>query len=115
MVHTAVTEEALSLDRKQYVSAFRWMLLARLLEDKLSTLYRAAKIHGGVYRGKGQEALSASIGVSLRKGDTFAPLIRDQAGRLAFGEQPIGAKRMAPAAAVDLPTRGSRQIEIWRA
>ena len=44
------------------------------------------KIHGGVFLGRGQEALSASVGVSLKKGDVFAPLIRDAAGRLAFGE-----------------------------
>lgn len=31
-------------------------------------------------------ALSVSIGMALRKGDIFAPLIRDRAGRLAFGE-----------------------------
>src|SRR5690349_12986585 len=73
-------------EREQYVQAFRWMLLARLLDEKMASLYRAGKIFGGVYLGRGQEALSASVGVSLRKGDIFAPLIRDQAGRLAFGE-----------------------------
>jgi acetoin:2,6-dichlorophenolindophenol oxidoreductase subunit alpha len=95
MVHTAVTGEAseVALDREQYITAFRWMLLARVLEDKLASLYRAAKIHGGVYRGKGQEALSVSVGLSLRKGDVFAPLIRDQAGRLAFGETVLEAVR----------------------
>jgi len=95
MVHTAVTSETseVSLDREQYTTAFRWMLLARVLEDKLASLYRAAKIHGGVYRGKGQEALSVSVGLSLRKGDVFAPLIRDQAGRLAFGETVLEAVR----------------------
>lgn len=82
-----------SLERDRYVTAFRWMLLARVLEDKLASLYRAGKIHGGVYRGKGQEALSVSVGLSLKKGDVFAPLIRDQAGRLAFGEPLLDAIR----------------------
>lgn len=68
------------------VDAFRWMLLARLLDDKFASLYRAGKIHGGVFLSRGQEALSAALGVSLVKGDVFAPLIRDTAGRLAFGE-----------------------------
>src|SRR5213075_612503 len=31
-------------------------------------------------------ALSVSVGLALRRGDVFAPLIRDGAGRLAFGE-----------------------------
>jgi len=69
------------------------MLLARLLEEKLASLYRGGKINGGVFLGKGQEALSASLGMALRKGDIFAPLIRDQAGRLAFGEDILDAVR----------------------
>lgn len=66
--------------------AFRIMLEARVLEEKLAGLYRSGHITGGVFLGKGQEALSVSIGMHLRKGDIFAPLIRDQAGRLAFGD-----------------------------
>ncbi len=62
------------------------MLQARILEEKLSSLYRGGKIHGGVFLGRGQEALSVSVGINLRKGDIFAPLIRDQAGRMAFGD-----------------------------
>jgi pyruvate dehydrogenase E1 component alpha subunit/2-oxoisovalerate dehydrogenase E1 component alpha subunit len=62
------------------------MLLARVMDEKMASLYRAGKIHGGVFLGRGQEALSAALGVCLRKGDVFAPLVRDTAGRLAFGE-----------------------------
>lgn len=62
------------------------MLLARGLDDCLSKLYRAGAIPGGVFLGRGQEALSAAVGLSLQQGDLFAPLIRDAAGRLAFGE-----------------------------
>jgi acetoin:2,6-dichlorophenolindophenol oxidoreductase subunit alpha len=71
---------------ERYVEAFRWMLLARILEDKLASLYRGGMITGGVYLGRGQEAVSAACGMFLQKGDVFAPLIRDQAGRSAFGE-----------------------------
>ncbi len=62
------------------------MLQARILEEKLASLYRAGLIKGGVFLGKGQEALSTSVGINLRQGDIFAPLIRDQAGRMAFGD-----------------------------
>src|SRR5450631_2315588 len=79
--------------RDSALAAFRFMLLARLLDDKFAALYRAGKIHGGVFLGRGQEALSASIGVSLKKTDVFAPLIRDAAGRLAFGEPVLDAVR----------------------
>jgi pyruvate dehydrogenase E1 component alpha subunit/2-oxoisovalerate dehydrogenase E1 component alpha subunit len=66
--------------------AYRVMLEARLLEEKLAALYRSGKIVGGVFLGRGQEALSVALGVHLRRGDIYAPLIRDQAGRLAFGD-----------------------------
>jgi len=72
--------------KEQYVSAFKWMLLARTVEDKVAALWHAGKIAGGCYLGRGQEAVSVAVGVTLRPGDIFAPLIRDQAGRLAFGE-----------------------------
>lgn len=73
---------------------YRAMLTSRLLENKLSSLYKAGKIVGGVYLGTGQEALSASLGILLEKGrDIFAPLIRDQAGRIAFGEDLLDATR----------------------
>jgi len=66
--------------------SFRTMLEARILEEKLAALYRSGKIVGGVFLGRGQEALSVALGVHLRRGDIYAPLIRDQAGRLAFGD-----------------------------
>src|SRR5437660_4130857 len=71
---------------ERFLEAFRWMLLARLLEDKLASLYRGGMIVGGVYLGRGQEAVSAACGMFLQNGDVFVPLIRDQAGRSAFGE-----------------------------
>jgi len=61
-----------------HLLAYRFMLRARLLDEKFAALYRAGKIHGGVFLGRGQEALSAALGVSLTKFDVFAPLIRDQ-------------------------------------
>src|ERR1700689_4703073 len=79
--------------REAHLTAYRYMLRARLLDDKFAALYRAGKIHGGVFLGRGQEALSAAIGVSLKKTDVFAPLIRDAAGRLAFGETVLDAVR----------------------
>src|SRR6185295_10049644 len=79
--------------REIHLQAFRWMLLARQLDDKLASLYRGGKIFGGVFLGRGQEALSVSVGISLRKGDVFAPLIRDAAGRLAFGETVLDSIR----------------------
>ena len=85
---TAVKETTVvrnDLDSALLVRAYRVMLLARATEDKLASLYRAGMIKGGVFLGKGQEALSTASSIFLQKGDIFGPLIRDQAGRLAFG------------------------------
>ncbi len=96
MVHTAEApcspSDPIEIQNR-YLKAYRWMLLARVVEEKIANLYRGGKIFGGVFLGKGQEALSASVGMALRKGDIFAPLIRDQAGRLAFGEPLIDCVR----------------------
>ena len=87
------------------LAAYRFMLRARLLDEKFAALYRAGKIHGGVFLGRGQEALSAAIGVALTPQDVFAPLIRDAAGRLAFGEPIIDAVRTYLGSALG-PMRG---------
>lgn len=72
---------------------FKYMLTSRVLDEKLAGLYRAGKVYGGVFLGKGQEALSAALGYYLRHGDVYCPLIRDGAGRHAFGEPIIDAVR----------------------
>jgi pyruvate dehydrogenase E1 component alpha subunit/2-oxoisovalerate dehydrogenase E1 component alpha subunit len=92
MKSRAAPEESLQDD---CLRAFRHMLAARLLEERLAAIYRAGgKIVGGVYLGRGQEAFSAGLGIHLKKGhDIFAGLIRDQAGRLAFGEPMVDTTR----------------------
>jgi pyruvate dehydrogenase E1 component alpha subunit/2-oxoisovalerate dehydrogenase E1 component alpha subunit len=93
------------VQRDRYVQAFRWMLLARILDEKFASLYRGGKIFGGVFLGRGQEALSVAVSLSLQRGDVFAPLIRDAAGRLAFGETVLDAVRTYLGSALG-PMRG---------
>lgn len=76
------------------IRAYKAMVTARAFDSKISSLYKAGKITGGVFLGRGHEAISASGGVFVRKGeDVFAPFIREQAGRLAYGEPIIEAAR----------------------
>jgi pyruvate dehydrogenase E1 component alpha subunit/2-oxoisovalerate dehydrogenase E1 component alpha subunit len=98
MLQTAHRTEKKSKGKKnapheRYLEAYRWMLQTRVFEDKLASLYRGGLITGGVYVGRGQEAVSAACGMFLQKSDIFAPLIRDQAGRSAFGEPLIDVAR----------------------
>jgi len=104
-VATESRVEADDAVRGSHLAAFRCMLRARLLDDKFAALYRSNKIHGGVFLGRGQEALSAATGLSLNKTDVFAPLIRDAAGRLAFGETVLDAVRTYLGSALG-PMRG---------
>src|SRR5438128_1008850 len=97
MLQTAPRKKKTTVSKKaphdRFLEAFRWMLLVRTLEDKLASLYRGGLITGGVYIGRGQEAVSVACGMFLQKGDIFAPLIRDQAGRSAFGEPLVDVAR----------------------
>lgn len=83
---TAPVPRPLALDPSLLRLAFRWMLLARALDDKTAALYRSGLVPGGAFLSKGQEALSVALAMQLLPGDIYAPLIRDTAGRLAFGE-----------------------------
>src|SRR5258707_13581929 len=75
--------------KEQYVSAFKWMLLARTVEDKVAALWHAGKIAGGCYLGTGQEAVSVAVVSLLRPGGIFAPFILNPVGRLAFWWSPF--------------------------
>ena len=86
-------KEDAPVTKSDYIKAYRVMLLARVLEEKLASLYRGGMIKGGVFLGRGQEALSVSVALQLRKGDIYAPLIRDQAGRMAFGDTVLDTLR----------------------
>ncbi len=90
----ASSKAGIRFDSDLKLRTLKGMILSRTLESKLSSLYKAGKIVGGVYLGTGQEAFSASLGCCLdQETDIFAPLIRDQAGRTAFGEPLIDATR----------------------
>lgn len=105
MPETAESTQQLT-DRDLARKVYRAMLEARILETKLSSLYKAGKIVGGVYLGKGQEAVSGALGACLIRGtDVFAPLIRDQAGRTAFGEDMLDCTRTYLGSALG-PMRG---------
>lgn len=74
--------------------AYRAMLLARAFDTKISALYKAGKIMGGVFLGRGHEAIAACEGVFLTKGhDVYTPFIREGAGRYAWGDTPLESAR----------------------
>ncbi len=74
--------------------AYHAMELGRAFDNKVSALYKAGKIMGGVFLGRGQEAIAASQGAMLTKGqDVYVPFIREQAGRFAWGTSVLESAR----------------------
>ncbi len=75
--------------------AYRGMELARAFEHKISSLYKAGKIMGGVFLGRGHEAIAACQAVFLQRGyDVYAPFIRENAGRFVWGDSPLDCTRV---------------------
>lgn len=76
------------------LKAYRAMVMARTFDTKLSALYKAGKIFGGVFLGRGHEAIGACGAVFLEPGkDVYNPFIREQAGRCAWGAPVLESAR----------------------
>ena len=65
-----------------------WLRLIREFEDRISTLDKQGKIQGGVYSGKGQEAVTVGVCHDLRPDDWIFPLHRDMGAFLVKGADP---------------------------
>ena len=65
-----------------------WLRLVREFEDRISALDKQGKIQGGVYSGKGQEAVTVGACHDLRPDDWIFPLHRDMGAFLVKGADP---------------------------
>jgi pyruvate dehydrogenase E1 component alpha subunit/2-oxoisovalerate dehydrogenase E1 component alpha subunit len=94
-----------ALDKAQLLELYHWMKLNRMVEEKLTNLYRQGKVVGGLYRSLGQEASSVGAAYALERGDLMTPLIRNLGAIFVRGGRPrdIFCQYMARA---DGPTRG---------
>ncbi len=68
---------------------YRFLVLNRLLEERLSALYRQGKIQGGLYSSRGQEAISVGSAMALGPRDILAPMIRNLGAMLVRGVRPF--------------------------
>lgn len=70
--------------------AYKAMVTARAFETKAAALYKAGKIFGGVFIGRGHEAIAACEAVFLHPGqDVYNPFIREQAGRCVWDNSSV--------------------------
>ncbi|HSL91949.1 MAG TPA: thiamine pyrophosphate-dependent enzyme, partial [Candidatus Limnocylindrales bacterium] len=65
-----------------------WLRLIREFENRVSALDKQGKIQGGVYSGKGQEAVVVGTCQELRPDDWIFPLHRDLGTMLMKGIEP---------------------------
>jgi TPP-dependent pyruvate/acetoin dehydrogenase alpha subunit len=68
---------------------YRFLRLNRLVEERLSALYRQGKVQGGLYSSRGQEAISVGSAAALEPGDILAPMIRNLGSMLVKGVRPL--------------------------
>lgn len=73
------------VDRPTRLALFRLVFLQRLFEERALALYRQGRIAGSFYDGRGQEAVAAAAGLSLRPEDVACPLNRELATHFAKG------------------------------
>jgi TPP-dependent pyruvate/acetoin dehydrogenase alpha subunit len=79
-------------DEKSKLEMLHFMKLTREIEDRIERkLYRQGRIVGGVYVGRGQEAISVGTAIHMQKNDVVAPSHRDMGVFLMRG---ITARRI---------------------
>ena len=84
---------------------YRHLLLTRLLEERMVSLYRQGKTTGGLYRCLGQEATAVGTAFALEDGDLLIPVIRDLGATLVRGARPVDLLRQVMTKA-DAPAKG---------
>jgi pyruvate dehydrogenase E1 component alpha subunit len=78
-----------SVDSQIHRRMFYYMVLTRELEDRIERkLYRQGKIVGGVYVGRGQEAIGVGSCILTRPHDVICPSHRDMGAFLIRGMSP---------------------------
>ncbi|HKI82983.1 MAG TPA: thiamine pyrophosphate-dependent dehydrogenase E1 component subunit alpha [Candidatus Krumholzibacteria bacterium] len=76
------------LGKKQLLELYRYMILTRMTEDRLSKLYRQGQVVGGLYSSLGQEAVAVGTAYALEKGDRMGALIRNLGSLMVKGVRP---------------------------
>jgi TPP-dependent pyruvate/acetoin dehydrogenase alpha subunit len=98
------------LARDQLLEMYRFIRLARSLEERLEILLRQNRVVGGLFRSLGQEGESVASAYALRRrtdgtGDVLSPLIRNLGSMLVMGARPVEVLRQYMAKG-DSPTSG---------
>src|SRR5947209_15245345 len=69
----ALCQTETTLTPAQLLELYRYLMLTRLVEERLVNLYRQTKVVGGVFRSLGQEATAVGTAYALQSQDFIAP------------------------------------------
>ena len=95
----------LDFTQEQLLDLYYSMHLTRHFEETIERLYRQGKVVGGVFTGRGQEAVPVGTCHPLRKTDFIAPVHRDLGAFLVKGMSP-GALMAQVMGKRDGPSKG---------
>src|SRR3954469_21140461 len=79
---------ALGLDRERLLAMFRHMLLTRGIEERGNLLFKAGRLPGSYYTGRGNEAASVGAASAMGDDDVASPLHRNMGVHVARGVDP---------------------------
>ncbi len=74
------------LSNEKLLDLYYYMILTRSTEDRIFSLYRQGKVVGGVYSGRGMEAITVGTAFALGDDDILFPLHRDMGAQLVKGQ-----------------------------
>jgi TPP-dependent pyruvate/acetoin dehydrogenase alpha subunit len=83
-----IGEHAGRLTPEQKLDLWGHLWRTRLVEERLTLLYRTGKVVGGLYRSLGQEGVAVGTAWALEPRDWIGPLIRDLGAMLVRGVRP---------------------------
>lgn len=91
--------------RDVQLEMWRFLLLARAIDERAHALHKQGKVVGGLFSNLGQEAISVGAAFALEKGDYLGPMIRNLGAVLVRGHtsREVMAQYLARA---ESPTRG---------
>jgi len=83
-----VTLESAAFTERPELEMHRWMVLSRVLEDRLVALWKQGRIRGRLLTGRGQEAIPTAAALAVGPDDFMCIMHRDMAAHLIRGTTP---------------------------
>ncbi len=85
---TEIEQSEETVSRTDLLQMYYFLKLTRVLEDRITALYRQGRIVGGVYTSNGMEAIAVGYASALQRDDVIAPYHRDVGAFLVRGITP---------------------------